>query len=448
MANEDRVARRHLQTGEDIVFIQRGGVMTAAIDPRTQQPIPIDEFGTGRGWLAATTTNRVIYGYFGAFGGAKLGGVFPFTRWEDDPRGIAFINEGFGPEDLCVFTPKTIAPEALHAHMNLAIDTPNHEPLDQTSTASEPASTRLNPPVQDGHGTDGPKNAEVPLTGMHDNLSEMTFRVDLENSEYARVGDLDYGFGAAVAHHFFWEPISAALPGWVAVSDGAIYIASGDDVFRIPTNRVRRVGDLVGGEFAFSTADREISLHLEEPVDHMSRFHEELLTSVSAAGNQSDTRFDPSTSVRIAARKAEDDPWRDADEGFIVNAALTAGMADYDLNSLWGLRRTLDDQVVGLEDLAQLGEGYGSGITETASLEGTAKRRMAMYMVGSYLMSYRQDLMSKAGYSYVQEPVKAATMGLIADGSIPFSGIGHIDATERQHKHDMCVELGIEPPPR
>lgn len=117
MAREDQVARRQLQGGEEIVFIQRGGVMTGMLDPRTGQPIPIDEFGTGKGWLAATTEHRVIYGYFGSFGGAKLGGQFGFTRWQDDPRGVAFINEGIGPEDICIFIPKTIAPAALHGQL-------------------------------------------------------------------------------------------------------------------------------------------------------------------------------------------------------------------------------------------------------------------------------------------------------------------------------------------
>jgi hypothetical protein len=118
MASEDQVARRQLQEGEDIVFIQRGGVMTAMMDPQTGQPFPIDEFGTGKGWLAATTDNRVVYGYFGSFGGAKLGGQFGFTSWQDDPRGVAFMNEGIGPEDVCIFIPKTIAPAALHGQLS------------------------------------------------------------------------------------------------------------------------------------------------------------------------------------------------------------------------------------------------------------------------------------------------------------------------------------------
>lgn len=120
MASEDQIARRLLKTGEEIVLIQRGGVMTAALDPATGQPIPIDQFGTSKGWLAVTTNKRVIYGFFGGFGGAKLGGAFPFTRWQDDPRGAAFFNEGIGPEDFCIFVPKTIAPAALHGFLTKA----------------------------------------------------------------------------------------------------------------------------------------------------------------------------------------------------------------------------------------------------------------------------------------------------------------------------------------
>lgn len=49
-------------------------------------------------------------------------GAFGFTDWKPDPRGVAFINEGLGPEDLCVFVAKehthpapTSAPRELRA---------------------------------------------------------------------------------------------------------------------------------------------------------------------------------------------------------------------------------------------------------------------------------------------------------------------------------------------
>jgi len=121
MATENQIARRQLQKGEDIVFIQRGGVMTAMIDPNTGQAFPIDEFGTGKGWLAVTSQSRVIYGFFGTFGGAKLGSQFGFTRWMDDPRGVAFMNESIGPEDVCIFIPKTIAPAAIQAQLSQSL---------------------------------------------------------------------------------------------------------------------------------------------------------------------------------------------------------------------------------------------------------------------------------------------------------------------------------------
>lgn len=117
MATEEAVVKQLLQTGERIVLIQRGGVMAAAMDPQTGQPFPIDEFGTSKGWLAVTTDRRVVYGYFGGFGGAKFGESFTFTNWSEDPRGVAFENTGIGLEDICIFIPKTIAPSALHGHM-------------------------------------------------------------------------------------------------------------------------------------------------------------------------------------------------------------------------------------------------------------------------------------------------------------------------------------------
>jgi hypothetical protein len=116
--NEEQLVRKELGTGERIVFIQRGGVMTAALDPQTGEPFPIDQFGTSKGWLAVTSDRRVFYGYFGGLGGAKFGGTFGFSRWDDDPRGLALLNEGLGPVDLCIFVPMTIAPDALRASMN------------------------------------------------------------------------------------------------------------------------------------------------------------------------------------------------------------------------------------------------------------------------------------------------------------------------------------------
>ena len=118
MATEQQVAQNALQPGETIIFIQRGGVMTAAMDPTTGAPFPIDQFGNDKGWLAAIDSQRVIYGYFGGFGGAKSGGSFNFTGWKDDPRGVAFINEGIGPEDLLIFTPKSVHPGVLHGTMS------------------------------------------------------------------------------------------------------------------------------------------------------------------------------------------------------------------------------------------------------------------------------------------------------------------------------------------
>ena len=68
---------------------------------------------TSKGWLAATTSWRVLYGYFGAFGGAKWGGSHGFDSWKEDPRGVAFSINEVGPVDLCIFIPKTISPQAL-----------------------------------------------------------------------------------------------------------------------------------------------------------------------------------------------------------------------------------------------------------------------------------------------------------------------------------------------
>lgn len=117
MATEEAVAQRLLEAGERIVFVQPGGVMTAAIDPSTGRLFPIDEFGTGKGWLAVTSDRRVVYGYFGPFGGARFGSAFTFTGWREDPRGLALVNEGIGPEDVCIFIPRAIAPAALHGYM-------------------------------------------------------------------------------------------------------------------------------------------------------------------------------------------------------------------------------------------------------------------------------------------------------------------------------------------
>jgi hypothetical protein len=117
MATENQVAKRHLTAGEDIIFIQRGSVMTAMLDPASGRPVPIDEFGTSKGWLAVTSEQRGIYGYFAALGGAKFGSSFSFTRWDKDPRGVALINEDIGPIDICVFIPKTISPAAMHGAM-------------------------------------------------------------------------------------------------------------------------------------------------------------------------------------------------------------------------------------------------------------------------------------------------------------------------------------------
>jgi hypothetical protein len=116
MASDQQVAQKYLQPGESIILVQRGAVMTAAIDPSGGM-FPIDNFGTAKGWLAVTDGQRVTYGYLGGMGGAKWGGSFGFTGWKDDPRGVAFINEGIGPEDICIFVPKSIAPGALHGQM-------------------------------------------------------------------------------------------------------------------------------------------------------------------------------------------------------------------------------------------------------------------------------------------------------------------------------------------
>lgn len=120
VANEQRVAQSHLQAGEQIVFIQRGGVMTGMRDPATGQPFPLDQFGTSKGWLAVTSNERVIYGYFASLGGAKFESSFSFSDWDDDPRGVAFVSTGIGPIGFCVFLPKTIAPAVLHAIMSKA----------------------------------------------------------------------------------------------------------------------------------------------------------------------------------------------------------------------------------------------------------------------------------------------------------------------------------------
>jgi hypothetical protein len=118
LASESLVVDKQLQPGEIVVFIQKGGVMTAAIDPSSGNPFPIDQFGQEKGWLAVTDSHRAIYGYFSGFGGAKFGGSFGFTGWQDDGRGVALINEGIGPEDLLILVPMTVAPAVLHAAMS------------------------------------------------------------------------------------------------------------------------------------------------------------------------------------------------------------------------------------------------------------------------------------------------------------------------------------------
>jgi hypothetical protein len=114
MASEDKVARQHLLRGEEIVVIQRGAVSVGAIDRRTDSVHPMFQAGTSKGWVGVTNERRVIYGSFGRFGSAKFEGAFRFTSWSSDPRGVAFENTGMGPEDICVFIPMTIAPQALH----------------------------------------------------------------------------------------------------------------------------------------------------------------------------------------------------------------------------------------------------------------------------------------------------------------------------------------------
>ena len=116
MATERSVTERLLLDGEHIVFVERGAVVAAATDHATGEMFPIDQFGADKGWLAVTSGQRVVYGYFSSFGGAKHGSSFRFKSWSRDPRGLAF-EAGLGPEDICILMPSVLSPEDLHAQM-------------------------------------------------------------------------------------------------------------------------------------------------------------------------------------------------------------------------------------------------------------------------------------------------------------------------------------------
>ena len=98
MAHEYRIAESHLQPGERMLFVQRGGVTTGVVEPH---PVTLDEFGKSRGWLAVTSSRRLLYGYFTRFGRAKFEHAFGIKRWKEDPKGMAFEIDG-GPIDLVI----------------------------------------------------------------------------------------------------------------------------------------------------------------------------------------------------------------------------------------------------------------------------------------------------------------------------------------------------------
>jgi hypothetical protein len=115
VSDEEKVAKAELAPGESLLFIQRGAVMTAVLDPTSGTPVPVDQFGTSRGWLAVTSMRRLLYGYFGFLGRAKRGGARHIAFWRGDPRGVSFGLEGPGLEDVCLFVPMTISPEVVYA---------------------------------------------------------------------------------------------------------------------------------------------------------------------------------------------------------------------------------------------------------------------------------------------------------------------------------------------